>query len=484
MRLFCKAVFLFFLGVVSTPLIGQTITREEALRDVAALRRILFKDHPAPTAYVSRDSIERRLEALTISKEDTYDLRRWEWSIRDLLTIVGCGHTYMSTNPRIKPAKNPKVFPFRVFSTDGQVWVRQCLDSTQASSIPVGAELLQFNNYPVTDVLRRIQLHQPSDGYNQTLWHRLANKDIFFNFLHRKYFPTDSVLTVRWRGTDGEEHTSVVNAVPDNKLQYSPSAPRDTQIQILYSTGKGKQYFYVHPANPKVGVLRIASFKGKGNRLYRRAFRYMNRHDLEHLVIDVRDNLGGDFGSCVNLARYVVDSSFKMRLSRPVFRTWRHQPFMNHPKRLGSFFLFDIVNTNPRWIRHGRVHYKLKYRPRRKNHFDGPTYVLTNGFSFSASSLMAAYIQAKSDATIIGQETGGGARSNNGMQIPRFILPGSGIKLNIPQMNLDYRLGKDEGRGVIPDIMTKYSIQDILEQRDLEWEAVWKQIKSQPVKTQ
>jgi Peptidase family S41 len=454
-----------------------TISHQQAEADVAALRRILYRDHPAPTAYITRDSLDKRLAALLPPDAASIPLKQWEIGIRELLISVGCGHTYVGSNPRVGVLKNPKILPMKVFSTDDRMWVVEGLDSAQAQAIPAGAQLVRLNDKPVSEVLKRYMNHQSSDGYNQSLGRRLINKDLFFNYLYRKYFFADTVVNVAWLDSLGEEHSSVVQAVPDRQLKPISTVTRDSSIRILYSTGKGKQYFYVHPDNPKVGVLRISSFRGKGNKLYRRAFRYMRRHAVDHLVIDVRDNLGGSFSSSVTLAQYLVDSSFSMRLSRPVFRTWRHQPFLNHPRRVGSFLMFDVFNPNPRWIKKGRVHYRLKYKPKRRWHYEGHAYVLINGFSFSASSLMAAYANERSSAIMIGQETGGGARSNNGMQIPLFKLPGSGIRLRIPQMNLDYRLGKDYGRGVWPDIATYPTIETVRAGRDLEWEAVWMLVK-------
>lgn len=203
----------------------------------------------------------------------------------------------------------------------------------------------------------------------------------------------------------------------------------------------------------------------------------MKKNKAKYLVIDMRDNTGGSFSSSVNLIRHVADKPFSMRVHRRLFRSWRHQSLLNHWNRFNAFLMFDVFNPNPRWIKDGKMVYKLKYKPYRKcRHFDGQVFVLTNGLSFSASSQTATYIKELSDAIIIGDETGGGAAANNGMQIPLFKLPESGLRVRVPQFHLDYRLGPDYGRGVMPDIPTHYTIEDILGNRDLEWEAVYRQI--------
>jgi C-terminal processing protease CtpA/Prc len=260
-------------------------------------------------------------------------------------------------------------------------------------------------------------------------------------------------------------------------------APPDSTRKVLFRTKRGEQQFYFHPQYPDVGVLQIKEFHGRGNRVYRKAFREMHRRHTTSLVIDVRNNLGGSFSGSMNVARYVADESFQVRLSRPVWRTWRHQPLKTTLGRVGAIFKFDLLNLSPRWVRHGRFYYRLKFRPRHRHHFDGQVVVLTNGWSFSASSLMATYVQTKCHrATVVGEETGGGARSNNGMQIPKFVLPASHIRLRIPQYNLDYRLGPDEGRGVLPDVPVHYGPAEVLAGRDLAWEAALQVLKKSPIR--
>lgn len=461
-------------------LAAQLLSRPEIDRDAAALHRLLTRTHPAPYAYISRDSLEHLLSEMTRFDGDSLPLREWEHRVRLVLIQVGCGHTYVAGNPRLKPAKDPAVFPLRTF-TDGQnLWLLGSADTSgKAPRIPVGAQVDFLNGRRAADVVERLRRHQPSDGYNHTFGLRTVNSGLFFNYLHRKYFPADSVVDIVWHDSLGGTFTSTVRAVPVSRLSEPPVAPPDSARHILFHTRRHEQQFYFHPQHPDVGVLQIKAFHGRGSRVYRRAFREMKRRHTRALVIDVRNDLGGNFSSSVSIVRYVADERFQVVLSRPIRRTWRHQPLKTTLGRVGALFKFDVLNFSPRWVRNGHFFYRLKYRPRRHNHFDGQVLVLTNGWSFSASSLMSAYVQAKCHrATVIGEETGGGARSNNGMQIPRFVLPASHLRLRIPQYNLDYRLGPDQGKGVVPDVPVRYTPADVLADRDLEMETALKLIEA------
>lgn len=462
---------------------SQKFSHQQISRDAKALERILFKVHPQPFAYISADSIRQRLLAMQEFEGDSIAALEWEIRVRRLLISVGCGHTYITGKAPSKKSARKKRYalPFRVFTDGNKAWVVGNVDSTGKVPVPPGAWLMEIDNKPVDSLLGVMHLHQSTDGYNRTFNERLLNKDLIFNYLYMKYFSGDSLHTVSFLTPDKQLMSTTVKGIRDKDL-YTPDPGRDSTIKILYRTGKGDQTFYYQAGHPEIGVLKINAFHGKGTRLYKKAVRNMKKNKAKYLVIDLRDNTGGSFSSSVNLIRHVADKPFSMRVHRRMFRSWRHQSLFNHWNRFNAFLMFDIFNPNPRWIKDGKMVYKLKYRPyRKRRHFDGQVFVLTNGLSFSASSQTATYIKELSDAIIIGDETGGGAAANNGMQIPLFKLPESGLRVRVPQFHLDYRLGPDQGRGVMPDIPTPYTIEDVLKNRDLEWEAVYKFIGQHPV---
>jgi hypothetical protein len=469
------------LGCLSLLLPAQQLSHSQVLRDAHALERIIYKVHPAPYAYISKDSIQERFRAMTAFEGDSLSAKEWEIRVRHLLISMGCGHTYVAGKKRKKlPPTNRFALPFQIFSDSTRAWISGMADSVQKAGIPIGAELVALDNQPIEKVLEKLHHHQSTDGYNQTFGRQLLNKKLLFNYLYIKYMAHDSLHIVTWKDKTGLINVDTIAGARDKDL-YSDNAERDTILKILYHTGKGDQYFYYHPQQPEIGVLNIKAFHGKGSKLYRQAVKDLKKTHAKYLVIDMRDNTGGSFASSVNLIRHVANKSFQLRLHRRLFRSWHDQSLLNHLNRFSSFLMFDVFNPNLRWIKHGNVVYCLKYRPYcRRLHFDGQVFLLTNGLSFSASSQTATYIRAVSNAVIIGDETGGGAFANNGMQIPLFKLPASGLRIRVPQYHLDYRLGHDTGRGVMPDVHIQYQIDDILRGRDLEWEATLQWITQHP----
>lgn len=463
----------------TTVLLAQaTLTVQQATQDAAALRRLLYKMHPAPFAYTPKDTLDALLAALPRTNGPTIEALVFEKRVRALLGRIGCGHTYAQPGrKRIRHApKKVAVLPLRVFSDGTRLWVRQYMDST-GTAIPSGAEIVQMGDHPLSAALHQIRGHNPSDGYNQTFGIQLLNGGLLTMTLWRKYFPADTLVKVVWRShPDSALRQTMLRATPISKWRKENVEKKDSTLRILYSTRKKTQYFYRHPQRPEVGVLVIKGFKGDGQKLYRRTFRHLRREHVPNLVIDVRDNLGGSFPACLSLIRHVVDTPFRVGMSRKALRTWRHfdRPLLQGAQRILFFLVSDVFSFTPRWANKGRIYYRLSQKPARRNHFGGRVFILQNGWSFSASSLFSAYAQAKSPRVqVIGQESGGGARTNNGLQIPAFRLRHLDLKVHIPQANMQYNLGPDKGHGVMPDYPTHYTIENVLKGQDLEWLQVW-----------
>ena len=107
-----------------------------------------------------------------------------------------------------------------------------------------------------------------------------------------------------------------------------------------------------------------------------------------------------------------------------------------------------------------------------KEAFHGKVFVLINGGSFSASSIITAKLKNDKRATLVGEETGG---ANDGTVAGFYSyqkLPNSEIRfpigLLLVQPNIDF---SDTKKGVTPDIEIKEILQDIIDKKDpqLDW---------------
>jgi C-terminal processing protease CtpA/Prc len=134
-----------------------------------------------------------------------------------------------------------------------------------------------------------------------------------------------------------------------------------------------------------------------------------------------------------------------------------------------------FAQTFSTYKKDGKTYYKMKAdKPTKPNKdaFQGKVFVLINGGSFSASSIITAKLKYDKRAVLVGEETGG---ANDGTVAGFYSyqkLPNS--KINLPiglllvQPNIDFMNTK---KGVTPDVTITESMQDIINKRDpqLDW---------------
>jgi C-terminal processing protease CtpA/Prc len=212
----------------------------------------------------------------------------------------------------------------------------------------------------------------------------------------------------------------------------------------------------------------------------------MDRLKIQHLVIDVRSNGGGDAGISTLLTQYLVDKKFKIADS--LYTLKRTSRYRDHIQWQRIYWLMTRFVTRKR--QDGKYHFgyfeRHYFKPRKRHHYNGNIYLLTGGNSFSATTLVLKALQGQSNVKIIGEETGGGAYGNTAWMIPDAILPKTGVRFRLPKFRLvmDKELVKD-GRGIMPDIQVRATPSLILRGIDPKIEVVKDIIKkSQPTTTQ
>ncbi|MBO9570704.1 MAG: peptidase S41, partial [Chitinophagaceae bacterium] len=203
----------------------------------------------------------------------------------------------------------------------------------------------------------------------------------------------------------------------------------------------------------------------RGNQLrkfFKYTFKNAERLNINHLVIDVRSNGGGDAGNAIALTQYLSDHSFIVADS--LYALKRSSKYREYIKMQPLYWFATLFITKKR--SDGNFHFgyfeRHKFKPRKKYHYNGNIYILTGGNSFSATTLFAQLLKGQSNVKIVGEETGGGSYGNTAWIIPELRLPKTGLIVNIPKFRFVMRKELvQEGRGVLPDIYAAPTAEDI-----------------------
>jgi hypothetical protein len=192
----------------------------------------------------------------------------------------------------------------------------------------------------------------------------------------------------------------------------------------------------------------------------------------------MRGNGGGSVTNSTVLSKYLVNQKFKVcdslyainRNSR--FRRYIDKYFLNH--------LFMMVFTRKKKDGHFHfVYFEHHYfKPRQKNRFNGKSYVLIGGNSFSATTLFTNSIIKQNNVLVVGEETGGGSYGNTAWLIPDVKLPETKLQFRLPL----FRLVMDKnqiktGHGILPELEAKPTVDAIRRNADYKMDKVMELIR-------
>ena len=176
----------------------------------------------------------------------------------------------------------------------------------------------------------------------------------------------------------------------------------------------------------------------------KQSFQKIRTAGAQWLIVDIRENWGGNSALGDALLQYLTDKPFRqysrIRLKvSPQIRP-RYPGLIPEGVPDGGVHDFDVPLIRPR------------AEPLR---FTGPLFLLVGPRVFSAGTAFASTVKDLGLGTLVGEETGGAA-SCFGDLYP-FDLPNSGLVANCSHKWFFRPSGASDGRGVIPDIATSAS---------------------------
>lgn len=444
-----------------------TFTPAQMRADLEYMNRYLRKWHPSYYTYTPEKEMNAFYKILSDSCYSTSTLNQFRTRLRQAVNKVGCGHMNVSSPDNYNPAVLPELIPIDVWITGKQLYVRNYRG--EGGLLNPGDEILSINGVSAADILKRTTELAFTDGYNYThkIYGVVQTSPIYYFYV----FGPIARFMVEFKSTDDVTATVEFPSAPQtNKPELYPGNPVDSAKILIKGNGLA---MYSMDSVRNTALIDIDKFQGKKHRQsYRQMFRYLRLNDIDHLVIDLRNNGGGGVFKGNNFLAYMLNPMVRgLNISRkpnliafnPKFKTG----FMTRITPV-------LFMLNPlQYPGKGGWHHFFPFIRKGRNHFDGKVYVLANGGTYSMASYTANFLKNKLGAIVIGEETGGGEVGSRGMITGDIILPNTGLKITLSVYQVRHNLKiEDTGYGVMPDYPVKYSIEDQLQIQDPEMELV------------
>jgi hypothetical protein len=470
---------------------AQKYSPETLKKDYVLFRNILEESHPSLYWFTPKDSMDFYFDWGFRQINDSMNERDFRMILTYVANKIKCGHTSIRPSKkysRYLDTAKLKLFPLSVKVWDDTMVVTSNINRRD-SILKRGTIITAIEDHSAAELIDTLLNYVTGDGHALIgKYQSLSNRGNFAT-LYRNVFGLPDTMQVQYVDSTGlPAHTFLKAYDPRDTIGKLRLNIREPSKRVI------RQRELVASRNVQIdrslnsAYMTVSTFS-RGNRLkgfFRKSFKTINKLSLQHLVIDVRANGGGDAGISTLLTQYLVNKKFKIADS--LYAIKRSSRYRQHIKWQRIYWVMTKFATRKR--ADGNYHFgyfeRHYFKPRKKNHYNGNIYLLTGGNSFSATTLVLKALQGQSNVKIIGEETGGGAYGNTAWMIPDVVLPETGVRFRLPKFRLvmDKDLVKD-GRGVMPDIQVRATADMIRQGIDPKIETVKALIKkAQPTLTQ
>jgi C-terminal processing protease CtpA/Prc len=183
------------------------------------------------------------------------------------------------------------------------------------------------------------------------------------------------------------------------------------------------------------------------------AFTSFNDAGAERLLIDLRDNPGGDNSFSDVMLAWFADkpfrfcSDFRIKVSAAATASNAKRLSQTAADSTSHLLAAAYAQRTPGT----RFSFPLPFaQPRREGRFNGKVFLLINRHSYSNTATVAALAQDYGFARVLGEETSDLASTYGAME--QFELPRTGIVVGFPKAHIIRVSGDEQARGVVPDI--------------------------------
>jgi tetratricopeptide (TPR) repeat protein/sugar lactone lactonase YvrE len=392
------------------------LSRDEGWRfDLDLLAREVKRTHHDPFKHVSREEFDAEVRRL---HDDIPKLTRNEITVgfRKLLRRLGDGHTGLSGR---RPGEGPKdrapvafyLFAEGLFITDA--------DPRFADL--AGAQVLRVGGHSVEEALRALDAVVPQDNRMTLLWHAPAFLRAPEILNGQGLIPDDKSLPLTVRDAAGKERDV---SLPADTLEPGPdwvSARKGAAApEPLYLRRRGDPYWFEDLPAEKTVYCQYNQVGEDGQKetieqFSGRLFRFVEGHDVDKLVVDMRWNGGGN-------------------------------NFLNEP----------LVN--------GLVECRKVNRP-------GHLFVIVGRNTFSAAMCAAAQIDWHTKAVFVGEPTGS-SPNFVGESAVRVYLPYSKLRASVSDLYWENSVAMDFRTWIAPQIYAPPTFAAFRANRDPALEAI------------
>ncbi|MFG6687728.1 S41 family peptidase [Mariniflexile sp. HNIBRBA6329] len=503
---------------------NEQITRlhavEDLKTDVDKVYQQLKSNHPKLYQYTPKAVLDFKFDSLKTTIVTPINSREFYKKLAPVVAQVKQGHISVGSANRhfTKKERNKlKKKKFEFYDLDfeylnNKLWVS---NTKGEDSTLIGSEVVKIDNEDTDYLLNIYKTWFSSDGYNKTLYNKYVGKGFSALYYKDKGFKDSLSMTFKLKDSlfsrtlkrvekeKKKDSVAIDSFKPSKTLKLSPSEKKenrkaakekrkfDRKHGFINKTEGYTRTFKFLEADSTVAYMNIKSFSnGNYRKFYKESFELLDSLKTQHLILDLRDNGGGRIAEVDYLYAYLTNESYKLVEESEVnTRLPYFKYLLSNTMPLAvkvstvlvspAIIVQNLIKTKKK---DDKIYYKLRFSKEKEPHplnYNGQLYVLINGNSFSASSLLSTHLKANNRAVFVGEETGGAYNGCVAGIYKIYEMPTSKLKIRMGLMQIEApQKQTPDGYGIKPDVEIVPTIEDIKQHKDPELDWILNTIKT------
>jgi hypothetical protein len=448
----------------------QKLSPSQACRDIDSLCHWYVDQTAVGCNPVKSDFFRRACEQKKSTFTDSISIHQFAFELAEI--IASCNDAHFALDWIYLNRKFPRgngFFPYRYTATKGPLNIHLVITDSSPNSKIHGAEWLELNGITTTELIEwaghYVSVEEGAEqarDYLAACWlpWLLAQSDHLFKDNEWSLRVPNGVEIIRnnWKAID-------IKQLEQNHGSRKSIRGRS---EISYSVRQKKAILKIPTFAPKSTL--------RGLRKINRFFRWIKLNGVESILIDLRDNGGGNSAfveylySFLDTAGVAAPHAIVQRsseLSRKRLHPWikngiLRRRILRDEDGMAAMRVMELPNEIC-----DTVYLKERIIQKQNQVYQGRCFVAVNGQTASAAGHFAALMQSTGRGKIIGQTCNANS-SDSGGNAMRVILGESRLSVLLPLIRyINFEVNNSVRNPIIPDIELWPNIHDISQQYDV-----------------
>ncbi len=457
----------------------DTLTTEEASADFNTLISALKTIHPALYKYTPEAELNGYFDSLRASIKTRISVISLYNLARLAVSRIKCSHTFIKFNSQIQTALqndyNMLFLNFGVFYNAGHFYLNT--EDTPAKF----SELISINGHTVPELYADLSKYTTVDGGENCIDSFQLGEDFYYkyylNYDLKKFAAThkydESPAQITYKRNNHIE-TAIIKKRPFGFAYYSnPQNPLN-----LYTWDEDYDLAINDSEGYAVLTVKTFAFSKERSKAFKHyvenSFNLLSfKKNIKNLVIDIRNNAGGDIDLMDYFSSFTLGCTFKRCLSaKTKVRNFKSLPFETQVYDGANDYVdsilmqdYDSINRNEFALKQ----LKIPVYQQAKNSFNGKIIILTNHGTGSAATYFASLHQDRKRAVIVGEDPNGDYSGLSCFYQLSVTLPNSRLEVVIPVADVKFDLINQQPkntRGLVPDFIVSQKLDEALKGKD------------------